>query len=81
MHPKRVEQLAKRIRENRGILSDRPKGIEHLEAAHTKLVELQAVRQHLKAKLARCIEQRDNALREVDQLRAKLSKYNTLGTD
>lgn len=74
MHPKKVEQLAERIRENLDVAADDEKPNAHLAAAHEKLVELQAVRQHMKTKLARCIEQRDEALRKVDQLRAKLRK-------
>lgn len=74
MHPKKVEQLAERIRENRESSSETSTMNQHLEAAHAKLVELQAVRRHMSARLERCIEQRDNALREVDRLRGELEK-------
>lgn len=77
MHPKKVEQLAERIRENSGIAANKAEMNQHIEAAHRKLVELQAVRRHMKAKLTRCIEQRDKALLKVDQLRAELRKYKT----
>ena len=74
MHPKKVEQLADRIREHRELSSKSATPSQHLEAAHLKLVELEAVRRHMKAKMARCIQQRDKALLEVDQLRAELRK-------
>ena len=76
MHPKKVEQLAERIRENLEKQPDTTNLNVHLEAAHAKLTELQAVRRHMKDKLARCIEQRDKALREVDRLRAELNNVN-----
>ena len=69
MLPKRVEQLADRIREHRRTSVNSAKAIMHIEAAHTKLIQLQAVRRYMKEELARCIAERDNALREVEHLR------------
>lgn len=77
MHPKKVERLAERIREDQEFSSNSTKLNEHVVAAHAKLVELLAVRQHMKAQLLRCVEERDNALREVDRLRAELLKLKT----
>ena len=80
MHPKRVEQLAARIREHRRTSVNRTKAITHLEAAHTKLVQLQTIRRHMKTELARCIDERDNALREVERLSNELRKCKTPNT-
>jgi len=77
MHPKRVEQLAARIRENQRASVNSRNAITHIEAAHTKLVQLQTARQQMKAELAHCIDERDNALREVKLLRVELRKYKT----
>jgi hypothetical protein len=77
MHPKQVERLAERIRENHEISSNRTKLNQHVVEAHAKLVELLAVRRHLKAQLVRCVEERDNAAREVEHLRAELLKLKT----
>jgi hypothetical protein len=77
MHPKQAERLAERVRENHEISSNNTKLNEHVVAAHAKLVELLAVRQHMKAQLLRCVEERDNALREVEHLRAELLKLKT----
>ena len=77
MHPKQVERLAARIRENRRTSINGTKAITHIEAAHTKLVQLQTVRRQMKAELARCIDQRDNALREVEILRVELRMRKT----
>jgi GTP1/Obg family GTP-binding protein len=68
MDPNRVEQLANRIREHRESTVNVSNAIGHLEAAHAKLMQLQAGRRELKAELERCVEERDNALREVDRL-------------
>ncbi len=78
MHPKQVERLAARMRENRRTSMNSTKVITHIEAAHTKLVKLQTVRRQMKAKLARCVDQRDNALREVEFLRDELRKCKSL---
>jgi uncharacterized coiled-coil DUF342 family protein len=77
MHPKQVERLAERIRENHEISSNRTKLNKHVVEAHAKLVELLAVRRHLTAQLVRCVEERDNALCEVEHLRAELLKLKT----
>ncbi len=69
MHPKRVEQLAERIREHRRTSVNSANAVMHIKAAHTKLIQLQAVRRHMKAELARCIDERDNALRKIERLR------------
>lgn len=44
----------------------RPNALKHLDAAHEKLMQLQAWRRQYKIELAECIEQRDDALRELD---------------
>ena len=77
MHPKQVGLLAERMREQSSGLPDNAKLNTHLEDAHAKLIELQAVRRHMKAKLGRCIEERDDALREVERLREELRKHET----
>jgi len=68
MDPNRVEQIANRIREQRKSAVNVSNAIEHLEAAHAKLMKLQAGRRELKAELALSVEERDNALREIDRL-------------
>ncbi len=52
MHPKQVELLAARIRENRRTSVNSTKAIMHIEAVHTKLVHLQTIRRQMKVKLA-----------------------------
>ena len=69
MLPKRVEQLTERIRQHRRTSVNSAKAIMHIEAARAKLIQLQAVRRHMKSELARCIDERDNALRQVERLR------------
>jgi hypothetical protein len=80
MHPKQVEQLAASIRKHRRTSVNKTKAITHIEAAHAKLVQLQTVRQHLKTELTRCIDERDNALLEVERLRNEFRKFKTANT-
>lgn len=69
MLPKRVEQLADRIRGIRKASVNSANAIMHIKAAHSKLIQLQVVRRSMKAEMARCIAERDNALRELERLR------------
>jgi hypothetical protein len=72
MDPRRVEMLADRIRE-----AEKPSGRslkfkQHLDAARAKLEHLQAVRHQMKKDLACVSEERDDAVRELQRLRARM---------
>jgi len=71
MDPKRVEMLADCIREKQE--SNRPNRAikKHLDAARAKLEYLQAARHKFKKDLAERTEERDEALREVERLKAR----------
>lgn len=69
MLAKRVEQLVDRFRGHRNNSVDSANAIMHIKAAHAKLIQLQAIRSRMKSGLARCIDERDNALRELERLR------------
>jgi len=71
MDPKRVELLADRIREKEQSNRSNASIKKHLDAARAKLEYLQAARHKLKKDLAVCTEERDDALREVERLKAR----------
>lgn len=72
MDPKRVEMLATRIREAQKPTGDSLRFKKHLDAAREKLEFLQGVRRTMKQDLARVSEERDEALRELQNLRSRM---------
>lgn len=72
MDPRRVEMLADRIRESKKPSGDTLKFKKHLDAAREKLEYLQALRRQLQKNLARVSGERDDALRELQRLRARM---------
>jgi seryl-tRNA synthetase len=64
--------LADRIRESKKPSADTLKFKKHLDAAREKLEYLQALRRQLQKDLARVSGERDDALRELQHLRARM---------
>jgi len=71
MDPKRVDMLAEHIRDNEQSNRKNAAIKKHLDAARGKLEYLQAARHKLKKDLAECAAERDDALREVERLKAR----------
>jgi len=72
MDPRRVEMLANRIRETNKPKGDSLRFKKHLDAARAKLEVLQGVRRTMKKDLERVSEERDEALRELQNLRSRM---------